>query len=790
MWVGFRLGGLGSGLRDDLGWEVRVGRRRVPGRVWLRLDLVGLGLPLDIGRTKCAKTGGMRRSVVALSISLALALSSCRGSSKRAEPEAPSVTTPTSIEPLGLAIAGGGPAPILAREPRVAVESTASPRVASPITAPSPTSAVPAFVTDSVPSTVVTAGSSAAPVVAPTVLTRPVGASSALLRPEVASTVLTRPAVAPSAVLRPVVHPSALARPARSETPATATVFSAPAVASTVAPAGPRQGDRCARVDLGSRVSSIDGRIVQCVTIGVAQRWALAVATPPTVLGQGTARETVPGNIPVPDVTASHLAVSGLNPTVVTTSVPATVPVSVPGPASVSVTVPGSGLNPPVVTTRRQIRPLNTKAAAGVRRKVTTSPRTIPAAAGARPPTSVDIVATATAASTPKPGSPVAVPGFDGRTITLGIVSTRTHPVWGPIGRVIDAAIESHVAAINRRGGIGGRFPVRLLEEDAEYDPALTLAKTQSLNDRVVGFASILGTGNVAAVLPFLDQNGTLASPASQDAEWALRPSLLPVFNSYQIQAINGISYYLSQPGNEGNVVCAVSVQTAFGDTGTEGFKFAAAKLAFRAGPVVTVSATDDAPAAAIGALRASGCQGVYLTAGPRQAGFLVVASARVGYSPRWMFMGASFSDRLITQATDPVFEQSVWVIGDGTIWGDPTAPGMARLTDELLANDYRVYVENPDVGLTFGYGQALVFEAVLERAVVLGDLSRVGLRRAVASVGSVDMAGLGAVTDYSQVQRLANARTSVFAVDGSYRLALRVLARDYGSPAAAEYRK
>ena len=382
------------------------------------------------------------------------------------------------------------------------------------------------------------------------------------------------------------------------------------------------------------------------------------------------------------------------------------------------------------------------------------------------------------------------MPGFDGRTISLGVVSTRTHPVWGPIGKVINVAIESHVAAINRRGGIAGRYPVKIVEEDAEYDPALTLTKTQSLNDRVVGFASILGTANVGAVLPFLDHTGTLAGPASQDAEWSVRPSLLPVFNSYQIQAINGISFYLAQPGNEGNIVCAVSVQTPFGDTGTEGFKFAVSKLGFKAGPVVMVAANDDAPAAAIGALRAAGCQGVFLTAGPRQAGFLVVASARSGYSPRWMFMGASFSDRLITQATDPIFEQSVWVIGDGTVWGDTSAPGMAKLADELIANDYRVYVENPDIGLTFGYGQALVFEAVLERAVALGDLSRAGLRRALASVGSVDMQGLGSVTDYSQAQRLANARTTVFAVDGSYRLALRVLARDYGSPAAAEYRR
>ena len=355
---------------------------------------------------------------------------------------------------------------------------------------------------------------------------------------------------------------------------------------------------------------------------------------------------------------------------------------------------------------------------------------------------------------------------------------------------MINAAIESHFAAINRRGGIAGKYPLRLLEEDAEYDPALTVAKVQSTNDRVAAYASILGTANVAAVLPFLEQQLALAGPASQDAEWATKPGLLPVFNSYQIQAINGISYYVSQSGNADNVVCAVSVQTAFGDTGTEGFKYAAAKLGFRAGPVVPVGPLDDAPAAAIGALRAAGCQGVYVTAGPRQAGFLVVASARIGYTPRWIFMGATFSERLLTQATDPIFEQSVWVVGDGTSWGDPQAPGMAKMTEELIANDYRVYVENPDTGLTFGYGQAKVLEAILEKAVALGDVSRAGLRRAAAVVGPVDMDGLGSVTDYSQPQRLANARTTVFAVDGSYRLGLRVLARDYGAPIAAEYRR
>ena len=108
----------------------------------------------------------------------------------------------------------------------------------------------------------------------------------------------------------------------------------------------------------------------------------------------------------------------------------------------------------------------------------------------------------------------------------------------------------------------------------------------------------------------------------------------------------------------------------------------------------------------------------------------------------------------------------------------------------ELLASDNRYWTENPDVGLSYGWAQARTLEQVLEGAVARNDLSRAGVLAASQSAGTVDLGGLGSPIDYSQAVRLANARTTIFNVDNSYRNAIRVLARDYSSRAAQAYRR
>lgn len=382
----------------------------------------------------------------------------------------------------------------------------------------------------------------------------------------------------------------------------------------------------------------------------------------------------------------------------------------------------------------------------------------------------------------------VPVPGFDGRTIRVGVLTTTTNPTWGQIGKALLAGMEARVTAINKAGGIAGRYPVQLVVADTNYDPVQTATQLNATKDNVVGYMSILGTPNVEAIEPTLRSLQLVAGPASQEARWSRSPNLLPVSNSYQIQAINGISYFLEQSGNPKATVCSLAVATSYGEAGNEGVRFAQSRLGFTAGPIVSVGPLDTNVAPALLSMRAAGCTAVVLTTTPQQTLAAVLTGRQLGFAPRWIIMGASFSDRLVVPATGVLFEQGAWVVGDGVAWGDASAPGMAQLASELVASNNRYWTENPDVGLTYGWTQARTFQAVLERAVALGDLSRIGVLTASQSMGVVDTLGLVSPIDYSASVRLANARTTIFNVDGSFRNAIRMLSGGYSSPTAKAY--
>ena len=394
----------------------------------------------------------------------------------------------------------------------------------------------------------------------------------------------------------------------------------------------------------------------------------------------------------------------------------------------------------------------------------------------------------------PEVSAPPIVPGFDGTTIRIGLLTTTTHPIWGGVGKAISAGIEARVAAINRAGGIGGRYKLVVVKGETNYDPTETLAQIQATKNSVVAYVSLLGTPSTEAAEPILRAEGILASPASQEARWASAPNLLPIFNSYQVQAINGIAYFSEQfqTSNPGirPTVCGVSVATSFGEAGSEGIRSAAQTLPVSLGPIVSVAPTETAFATAVGALKGAGCQATFVTVGPAQTLGLVLTGRQLAFSTRWIIMGAAFSDRIVTPQTGPLFEQGAWVVGDGTQWGDENVPGMVQMKAELIASDNRYWTENPDVGLSYGWAQARTVERVLEAAVARNDLSRGGVLSASQSVGTVDIGGIGSPTNYSQAVRLANARTTIFNVDNSYRNAIKVLARDYSSPAAQNYRR
>jgi Periplasmic binding protein len=426
------------------------------------------------------------------------------------------------------------------------------------------------------------------------------------------------------------------------------------------------------------------------------------------------------------------------------------------------------------------------------------------------------------------PNTPPKTSGFDGSTIRLAVLSTKVNPLWGPSGKAITAAIESHVAAINRRGGIAGKYKLELVVKETNNDPAESAFQIRSTSDAVVGYVSVLGTNE--ATEEVLRERSLLASPVSQDARWSQSPNLLPISNSYQVQAINGIDFFLEQfAGNPAlvtpptgtmpttsttigpysattttttippttttspipvPVLCSVSAMNSVGEASVEAYRLAQKQSKFSGIATTPISSEEVNLAPTVVQLRLAGCNGVLVSVSPQQTSALALAAKQIGYTPRWMILAASFSEKIVTAQTGLLLEQHAWVIGDGPLWGDSSVPGMSSLSKELLAANNRFWFENPDRALTFGFVQALVWEKLLERAVDRRDLSHAGLLLASKEIGTVDTSGLSSPIDYNQSVRLSNGQATIFTVDVSARNGLRVAVPSYASAAAVAFRR
>src|SRR4051812_19821780 len=139
-------------------------------------------------------------------------------------------------------------------------------------------------------------------------------------------------------------------------------------------------------------------------------------------------------------------------------------------------------------------------------------------------------------------GAPKSVPGFDGKTIKLGVLTPLSGPV-AVIGLPLTAGNQVYFDYVNSKGGIAGKYKVELVQEDTQYSPPKTVQQYNKIKGDVVAFTQVLGTAPTLAVLPQLRSDGMIAAPASLDALWVREENLMPVGGPYQIQAINALDY-------------------------------------------------------------------------------------------------------------------------------------------------------------------------------------------------------------------------------------------------------
>ncbi|SFA79116.1 amino acid/amide ABC transporter substrate-binding protein, HAAT family [Amycolatopsis marina] len=383
-------------------------------------------------------------------------------------------------------------------------------------------------------------------------------------------------------------------------------------------------------------------------------------------------------------------------------------------------------------------------------------------------------------------GEPGTTAGFDGTTIKLGVLSPLSGPI-AVIGQPLTSGNKVWFDHINSEGGIAGKYKVELVQEDTQYKPDVTVQQYNKVKGEVAAFTQVLGTAPTLAVLPQLKSDKILAAPASLDALWVREDNLLPVGAPYQIQSINAMDHYLSEGGGTpDSKICTMVQDDVYGEAGQEGIDFAAEKYGFTVTNSQQFKVSTENYAGQIGALAGAGCEMVFLTATPTDAGKIWGTAAQAKFAPKWYAQSPSYVGALAKSPVAPYMQQYVTIAAEGTEWGDASVPGMKDMVERVTkyAPD-----QEPDFYFAFGYNQGRAMTAVLEKAVELGDLSRDGILEASKQLGTVSFDGLTGDYAYGPAESRNPPRsTTLFSVDPAKPFGLATLKYNFTSDAANEF--
>ncbi|WP_372788712.1 ABC transporter substrate-binding protein [Paraconexibacter sp.] len=386
-------------------------------------------------------------------------------------------------------------------------------------------------------------------------------------------------------------------------------------------------------------------------------------------------------------------------------------------------------------------------------------------------------------------GEPTATAGFDGTTISLGVLTPLSGPV-AVIGQPLTAGNQVWFDKLNAAGGVAGKYKVKLVQRDTRYDAPTAVQGYNRLKDETAAFVQILGTPIIQALLPQITRDGTVAGPATLDSEWVRQPNLTPVGGPYQIQAVNAMDYYLRTEGQGGSKkICGMFQDDPYGEAGAEGIAFAEKELGFKLAASVKFRQGDKDFTGQVTQLKNAGCDAVWLTGLPTEAGTILGTAAQGKFSPRWIAQSPVWVQALSQSPLKDYLEARFWVVSEGPAWGDETVPGMKELIAAKAEYPPKRTVADGDLYFTFGYNQARAMTAVLEKAVENGDLSHEGILKAVQEVGTISFDGLGGDYEYGPIEERNPSRTSsMFAVKASGPFGLEPLETNFASDAAEKY--
>jgi ABC-type branched-subunit amino acid transport system substrate-binding protein len=254
----------------------------------------------------------------------------------------------------------------------------------------------------------------------------------------------------------------------------------------------------------------------------------------------------------------------------------------------------------------------------------------------------------------------------------------------------------------------------------------------------------------------------------------------------YQVQFANAADYYVNQAGGRGKRLCFLGVSNPYGDAGLEGLQSAARSLGTTVTAIARYNQGDTSFTGPVTQLRDAGCDAVFMATFSSDTGRIVAEAESLRFTPRFAVQATGWDRSLATGPVGPVVARSLWVMGEGTEWGDRSVKGQADMLDRLAR--YRPD-QAPDYYFVFGYYQAWAVAQVLEKAAERNDFSRAGIVAAMNDVGTLRFDGLSGDYAYGPPARRVPPRAStLFSVDAAKPIGLAALAVNLETDSARRY--
>lgn len=376
-------------------------------------------------------------------------------------------------------------------------------------------------------------------------------------------------------------------------------------------------------------------------------------------------------------------------------------------------------------------------------------------------------------------GEPAAVAGFDPETgvITVGNVTALS----GPISATAKEQLVGQQAwfdKVNGDGGIAGKYQVKIVTADNQYNPQLAVQAYQKISGDVVMLSGVLGVPSVKALVPILDRNSGIVVPSAQDAELRDKPAVLPTFSSYQTNVVNAVSHLKNETEAMAEArYCALVMDSEWGEAATDGLRFITRKIGATMGTVQKFAPLDTAFTAQITQLKRDRCDVVFFGGAANNLPSVVAAATQSDFEPQWIAEFIANSTAFKESPIAGYLTDHVLFTGPGAKLDDTSVEGIKVLREAVGSTELTVQH-------VYGYMQAVAVTQLLERAVAEGDLSGAGLRRASVELDKLTFQGLGGeVTLGEPEDRVLPRTTTIYRYDVKAPSGLDAVAVQYEAP-------